>query len=280
MKYKNDLGAKLDAELAELEAAQAAQNAQPETTPLDPPSNLGASNAEEETWKKRHSDLRSYTSKQINALQKEIEDLKKSLSQKQTDSRLPENKAELAEWVKQYPDLARVMMTLVDERAEQSVRPVAEEVQDARRQLEAERIAMARERAFNEILKVHPDFPELIEKQDFKDWVEAQPVQRGPRIGQALYDALYNNETDAQSAIQAVNVYKQDRPKAKGPDRDAAASVRRTSAASPSNNSGKRVFSESEVDRMKIWEYEKLEAEIDEAKREGRFTYDITGAAR
>lgn len=239
---------------------------------------------EEETWKKRHSDLRSYTSKQINDLQKEINGLKTLLASKDNETKFPVNKEEAEEWVQSYPDLARVIGTLIDERAGSMVNPLTEEVKNTRLELEAERTARARERAMSEILQVHPDFLQLINEDDFKEWVEAQPSDRGPVIGQALYDALYKNETDATAAIQAVNIYKSDKgmnskPKKKTSD-EAAFSVTPSKSAPPKSEGNKNQFLESEIEKMKPWEFDKLEEEIEKARREGRIIYDISGAAR
>lgn len=289
-KYRNaDRIAAEEAELEELEREFAAQNGvvqEPIETenPLSPPSELQATTKEEETWKKRHSDLRSYTSRQMNDLQKELSNLKKTLSEKEKeDPRLPVNKAEAEKWVQEYPDLARVISTLIDERAGKHVTEIADEVRDAKTQLEAERQSIAYERAYNEILKSHPDFPELIGEDDFKSWVESQPEERGPIVGRALYTALYENLTDAKSAIQAVNVYKSDQEKKKpkkDPAREAATSIpRRTASSSPSAD-GKKTFTESEIENMSSRDFEKYEEEIEEARRDGRIIYDQTAAAR
>jgi hypothetical protein len=286
-KYRNqDRIAAEEAELEELEREFAAQSGTvtppAEETPVV--DELPTLSKEEETWKKRHSDLRSYTAKQMNQLQEELTTLKKALADKEKEnSKLPVNKAEAEEWVKEYPDLARVLGTLIDERAGSQVQSVSDEVRDVRTQLEAEREAVARERAFNEILKVHPDFGTLIDDEDFKAWVEEQPEERGPLVGQALYDALYKNSSDAKSAIQAINVYKSDKnakkPK-KDTSREAAASIPvRTAPSTPTGN-GKRTFTESEIERMSSRDFDKYEEEIEEARRDGRIVYDQTAAAR
>lgn len=291
-KYRNDeRAAQLDAEL-ELEEAEykkqfshEPQEEQEEHTPLDTPTPLATTSAEEETWKKRHGDLRSYTSKQINELTVQLEDLKKTLKEKEREaSKLPTNKAEAENWVKEYPDLARVLGTLIETQTEY----VKEDVKTVRQELEAERHAMAKEKALNAVIKAHPDFLTLINEQGFKDWVEKQPLSKSEggrgRIGQALYDALYKNETDAESAIEAVDVYKQDvaasKSKPNTQAREAATSVRKTASGVPTDTSGKRTFSETQIDKMSAREYDRFEDEIDEARREGRFVYDITGAAR
>lgn len=283
-KYMNqDRDARLEAEL-EAEEAEYRKKYGPkeddestEEVKKDPP----VDTSEEETWKKRHSDLRSYTSKEMNKLTQKIAELEKGLQAKEKEAKLPANKSEMEDWVKEYPDLARVLGTLIDTRAEQAVSSVSEEVRSAKLELEAERTAMARERALNKILKAHPDFLSLIEQEEFKTWVEDQPRKRGPRIGQALYDALYENETDADSAIEAVNVFKSDTnaPKPKN-SKGAAESIKKTPVSAPSFTDGKRTFKESEIAAMSDRDFEKYEEEIETAKREGRLVYDLSGALR
>lgn len=284
-KYRNQ--ERLDreeAELAELEAQFKGETTPEPKNPLAPQPDLPVVDKEEETWKKRHSDLRSYTSKQINELSKEIENLKQTVKEKEREAtKLPTNKAEAEDWVKNYPDLARVLSTLIETQTEH----IKDDVKASRQELEIERLAMARERAINQILKVHPEFKILINEQNFIDWVEKQPLPKAEggrgRIGQAIYDALYHNNDDAEAAIEAVDTYKADLA-LKNPRntavREAATSVRKTSPASPADNTGKKSFSESEIQRMSGRDYERLEEEIDQAKREGRFVYDMTGAAR
>lgn len=298
-KYRNDDRIAADeAELERLEAEyrkQYAENANSDTvTPQEPPTE--GQLQEEETWKKRHSDLRSYSQKQINEKDKllsdkeqELADLKKALAEKDREFQerdLPKNKEELKNWVKEYPDLARVLQTMIDDRAQHQVTSVADEVKAVKSELEAERLSMAKERAFNEVLKAHPDFRDLIQTDDFKEWVEKQPLPKSEggrgKIGQAIYDALWKNETDAEAAIQAVDVYKQDKSSNKRaiPDREAAQSVKRTSTATPASSDGKRTWKESEIESLPYYEWDKYEKEIEDARREGRIIYDLSGAAR
>lgn len=289
MKYKNEERiAEEDAELARLEEEYRKQNSG-ETQAHTPEDNDLSEDekklqaTEEQTWKKRYSDLRSYTQKQVNDVNKELAELKKQLAEKEKEAKFPVNKQEAEEWVKEYPDLARVIGTLIEERAGTLVTSVADEVKTARLELEAERSAVARERAVAEVLKVHPDFLDLIQSDDFKEWVENQPKVRGPFLGQSIYNALYENDTDANSAIQAVNVYKQDKGMKKSKKEtsiDAAYSVKKTAASTPIETNGKRVFHESEIEKMSSWDFDKLEEEIEAARREGRIVYDISGAAR
>ena len=165
----------------------------------------------------------------------------------------------------------------------QDIEYLKEEIGPKLSELEATKHEIARERAFAAVCKAHPDFPELVQDQDFIEWVQRQPEEKGV-IGRTIYASLHENETDADAAIKAVNIYKQEKsfsatPK-KNPAREAVQTVRKTNSNSPSEDGGKRTFSESQVEKMSIWEYEKLEEQIDAAKRENRFVYDLSGAAR
>lgn len=299
-KYRND--DRIAAEEAELERLEAEYRKQfdEKTAPEDnspPEPATPAQLQEEETWKKRHSDLRSYSQKQLNEKDKLLNDkeqelaaLKAQIAQKErefADRDLPKNREELKNWVKDYPDLARVLTTMIDERASTQVTTVAEEVKAVKSELEAERLSIAKERALNEVVKAHPDFLSLIQTDDFKEWVEKQPLPKSEggrgKIGQAIYEALWVNETDPEAAIQAVDVYKQDKAlttRKPAPDREAALSVRKTASATPASSDGKRTWKESEIEALPYYEWDRYEKDIEEARREGRIIYDLSGAAR
>lgn len=289
-KYRNDdRDRQLDEELEREEAEYRKQFGSDQIveepkTPIDEPTPLATTSSEEETWKKRHGDLRSYTSKQINDLNNKVSELTAIITQKEREAaKLPTNKAELEAWMKDYPDLTRVLATLIETQTEY----VKEDVKTVRQELEAERHAMAKEKAFNAVLRVHPDFATLVNSPDFQDWVETQPKPKSEggrgRIGQALYDALWRNETDAEAAIEAVDVYKSDlaakQPKKDTAAREAALSVKKSASSTP-HTGEKNTFTESEIESMDRWTYDKYEKEIEAARREGRIVYDQSGAAR
>lgn len=282
-KYRNDARAAAeDAELERLESEY--RNVE---DPVVEDKSLGATPpVNEVNWEKRHGDLRAASQRQVSEKDQEIARLKEEKAALEREAtKLPTNKKEAEDWVKEYPDLARVLVTLMEQQTEY----VKEDVKTVRQELEAERYMMAREKAMNAILRAHDDFLTLVNEQSFKDWVVLQPKPkaeggRGPRIGKALYDALYENETDAEAAIEAVDMYKADlaasKPKKDTASREAATSVRKTAASMVPDNTGKRTYSESEIDNMSSRDFDKYEDDIDDAKREGRFVYDITGAAR
>lgn len=294
-KYKNLARyAEEDAELERLEKEYREQN-DPESKTQEEDNTPSPPSDEDKTWETRYANLRSFSQKQlneankkhsdeINSLKAQIEELKNST----TKINMPRNEAEMEEWVKDYPDLGRVLMTLARKQAKEEADAVRADLEALKAERQEETLNFQRQAAVRQLLEVHPDFYELVETPEFQEWVDSQPEKRGPRIGQAIYDALRINETDADSAIQAVSLFKSDtghnKPKRKQQERqvqqEAVQSVRRTNSGNPQAENGKPTFSESQIERMSLREYEKVEEEIDIAKREGRFVYDITGAAR
>ena len=77
-----------------------------------------------------------------------------------------------------------------------------------------------REKAEVELLKLHPDFNDIRDNDDFHEWADEQPKW--------VQDALYENDNDARSAARAIDLYKADRGitlKRNPTSRDAARSV-------------------------------------------------------
>ena len=134
----------------------------------------------------------------------------------------------------------------------------------------------SRERAEVELLKVHPDFDEIRDSDDFHNWAEEQPKW--------VQDALYENDNDARSASRAIDLYKADMnisTKKPSNSKDAAKSVNtRNTRSQPDATSNNNKMSESKVNKMSSKEYEKHQDEIMEAIRGGNFIYDISGSAR
>ena len=92
----------------------------------------------------------------------------------------------------------------------------------------------------------------------------------------SISDGIIKNNKDSKWAIRVLDLYKADSGLSKGKPKSstgAAASVTKTRAKSVNldANSGKRIWKASEVQRLKSWEYEKVEKDIDLAVKEGRF---------
>lgn len=229
--------------------------------------------AEEKSFKKRYGDLRRHSQQQQSTLQKQIDELKEQLSQStQQQIKLPTSEEDLEAWAKQYPDVAKIVKTI----AMKEARDQAAALEDRFKALDEREKLTAREKAELELTRLHPDFDQIRETDDFHDWAEEQPKW--------VQDALYNNDTDARSAARAIDLYKVDRgittKKTKKDDTAAHSVGARGGKSEPSKQDQEGVFYESQVAKMSSREYEaKLEA-IQKSMQTGKFVYDLSGNAR
>jgi len=247
----------------ELAAQQGQEDNEP--TPAD---------SEEATFKKRYGDLRRHMDNTLRQKDQEIQQIKEQLDQATRQQiRFPKTDEEIEEWSKKYPDVAKIVDTIARKRANEALQE-GEKRMESLKKLETQ---VNRDKAEAELLKLHPDFPDIRQDPGFHEWAQVQP--------QYIQDALYKNNTDAHAAARAIDLYKADTGKGKkrknaaDDPRSAAKDVGRTSRTAPATGGTPR-FSESMVAQMSDAEYEKNEEAILEAMRSGKFDYDLTGAAR
>jgi len=135
----------------------------------------------------------------------------------------------------------------------------------------------SKEKAEAELIRLHPDFSEIRDSDDFHDWADEQPKW--------VQDALYENDNDARSAARAIDLYKADRgitseKKSKKTKGAAEAVSTKGSRSTPQTDETSAYLKESAVQAMSPQEYEKNADNIMEAIRTGKFVYDISGSAR
>tara|TARA_R100001086_G_scaffold249749_1_gene190709 strand:- start:3014 stop:3889 length:876 start_codon:yes stop_codon:yes gene_type:complete len=228
--------------------------------------------AEEKTFKKRYGDLRRHTQEKEKEFQTQIDDLKRQLkAASEKEIKLPRSEKELEEWASEYPDVAAIVETIAIKKAKEQAAALEERIKKVD-QLE---YTAKKEKAEAELLRIHPDFAEIRDSDDFHTWAEEQP--------RWVQDALYENDDDAKSAARAIDLYKSDKgiSKKKSSGKDAAKSVQtKTSRSKPQDDERSTYLRESEVQRMSAHEYEQHSEEIMEAIRSGKFVYDVSGSAR
>ena len=229
--------------------------------------------AEERSYKKRYADLRRGSQKAKEDLEERINKLETQLKKStQQEMRLPKSDEDIDAWANKYPDVAAIVETIAIKKAREQQSGLEDKVKE----IDAMRETASRERAEVELLKVHPDFGEIRDSDEFHNWAEEQPKW--------VQDALYENDNDARSASRAIDLYKADMnisTKKPSNNKDAAKSVNtRNSRTKPDATSNNNKMSESTVNKMSSKEYEKHQDEIMEAIRGGNFIYDISGSAR
>ena len=189
----------------------------------------------------------------------------------QKEIRLPKSEDELNAWASEYPDVYKIVETIAIKKAKEQSTSIENRL---KRIDEAERNT-AREKAEFELLRLHPDFGDIRDEDEFHEWVAEQPVN--------IQQALYENDTDAKAAARAIDLYKSDKgikTNKKTSDKDLASAVGRGSRSTPSAANTEGLIYESQVEKMSMNEFEKNAEAILTAQRTNKFVYDVTGNAR
>lgn len=233
--------------------------------------------AEEKTFKKRYGDLRRHSQKQKEDFDNRIKALETQLEEAGRKSiKLPKTEEEITEWANKYPDVAKIVETIAMKKAREQTEALEARMKD----LDTSQHELAKDRAMLDLAKMHSDWDEIREADEFHEWAEMQP--------KVIQDALYENETDARSIARALDLFKADTGwgKSKGKKRDddsrkAAETVDKTSEKhTPDTDSNKGKILESDINKMTSAEYARREDEINRAIAEGNIIYDISGGAR
>ncbi len=274
--YSRDEKIKKDEEeLEKLKAEQKGEKDDSETgeTKKDVDDTSEPKSAEERSFKKRYGDLRRHQQTQQKEFESKIEELTSQLdSATKKEIKLPKSEEELDAWAKEYPDVAAIVETIALKKAKEQ----SKDIENRMAKMEDMRQEATKEKAEVELLKIHPDFSEIRDQDEFHNWAEEQPKW--------IQDALYENSSDARSAARAIDLYKIDKgitPKKKLSDKDAAKAVNtRSQKSEPITSESENYLKESVVQAMTTKEYEKRSDEIMEAIRSNKFIYDISGSAR
>jgi len=251
---------------AELEAKGNAPDPEP-SNEQPAPGKVETLSPEEETYKKRYSDLRRHQQKTEKELKDRIDALEQQLTEKPSGA-MPKSEEEVAAWVERYPDVAAIVESLADKKAKE--RDTNLDVRLS--QIEQMQLEVEQEKAKSAILKLHPDFEEISQNDEFHDWVETQPKW----VQDSVYDTF-----DASTVARALDLYKLDKGiKKTTPDKNAALAINTRTRVTPQEDEKSDWFSESQIQKMSDKEFTEKLPEIEKAQREGRFKYDLTKKGR
>ena len=222
-------------------------------------------------YKKRYDDLKKHYDAKLGEFKSEREQLVAELNTfKQHTQELPRGATppktleELEEFKEKYPDVFQVVETVAGVQSEAKIAKLRQDLESVKQREKS----LEKEKAFEELLRLHPDFDDLKTNEKFLGWLDEQPTQ--------LSDGIYKNNTDAKWAGKVVSLYKAEmgisnKKPTRSKDSDAAASVTRQQPKDvATKDSTKKIWKGSDIARLKPWEFEKVEAEIDLARQEGR----------
>ena len=238
-------------------------------------------NGEEQShdFKKRYDDLKRHYDTKLNEWKQEKELLAAKLSveaKKHDIQELPKTEEELSQFKEKYPDVYDVVETISTLQANERVKDIEDRLHDLRLK-EQEAVVQTAEK---QLLNVHPDFEILKENDVFLSWLDEQPS--------SIADGIYKNNTDVKWAARVIDLFKADNNIKPAKNRKQSTNKRPKSSPSRNNSAAqavtktntkmsleqfqddKKVWSVQEISRLKPWEYEKVEKEIDRAVKEGR----------
>jgi len=258
-------------ELARLVEEQKGTN---ETGKEETSSEEEPTNAEEKTFKKRYGDLRRHTQEKEKQFQKQLDDMKEQLAKAtKKEMKLPKSDEDIEAWATEYPDVAAIVETIAMKKAKEQSLALEGRIKE----IDERDANSVKEKAEVELMRLHPDFDNIRDSDEFHEWAEEQPKW--------VQDALYENDNDARSAARAIDLYKSDKGISKDTttksNKSAAmdVSTKNTRTKVDATESGKKIL-ESQVQKMSSAQYEKQADTIMDAIRSGNFVYDVSGSAR
>ena len=210
---------------------------------------------QEHNFKKRYDDLKSHYDRKLN----EWKEKEKTLTTKPKYTS-PKSAEELEQFKQDYPDIYDVVESISHLQADRRVEDIETRLTDLRTQ----EVELTKQNAFKELSTLHPDFSELKESNGFTKWLNDQP--------KSISDGIYENNTNAKWAARIIDLYKADHnlQNKQKTSPNAAEAVTKTKRGSITADDGKKIWSVSEIAKLKPQQFAQYEKEIDQARREGR----------
>ena len=216
-------------------------------------------------YKKRYDDLKTYYDKKLSEWKQEKETLEAQakVAEKQTPKYAPPKTDEdLDQFKDKYPDVYQVVETISHKMASKQVEDLQAEIGRISEREQKLKV----QSAYKQLLHTHPDFEDIKSSPEFLQWLEQQP--------KSISEGITKNNTDPVWASRTVDLYKVDvgigrKPKATK-TKDAAKAVTKATSRDVNVGQNDKVWKVSDIQRLKPWEFEKYESEIDQAMKSGR----------
>jgi len=215
-------------------------------------------------YKKRYDDLKKhYDQKIADFKQKELE-LKAAATQGQPEYAPPKSLEDLEQFREEYPDLYETVETVAHLQSEQQVEALRSKLSV----IEEREAAIARREAESALYAKHPDFEDIRGDDKFHNWAQEQP--------EAIQSWIYENPDNVTLAIKAIDLYKmesgistkQAKTKKSQPKSSAADFVSTKTTAVDAKEP--KIWTQREIAALSMNQFDKYEADIDQAIMEGR----------
>ena len=218
-------------------------------------------------YKKRYDDLKKHYDQKLSEFKRTEQELRDQAKEAEPQYQAPKSQEDLDRFRTEYPDLYDTVETVAHMRSQQEVEALRSKL-SVIEQREAEIAAREAESALQER---HPDFDEIRGDDSFHEWAQEQPNQ--------IQDWIYNNPNDVTLAVKALDLYKLETGKGQGsrkrrsgnrqPQGGSAADMVSTKTTNVDAKEAK-IWTESEIAKMSLDQFDRHEEEIKIAMEEGR----------
>ena len=218
-------------------------------------------------YKKRYDDLKKHYDQKLSEFKRTEQELRDQAKEAEPQYQAPKTQEDLDRFRTEYPDLYDTVETVAHMRSQQEVEALRSKL-SVIEQREAEIAAREAESALQER---HPDFDQIRGDDSFHEWAQEQPNQ--------IQDWIYNNPNDVTLAVKALDLYKLETGKGQGsrkrrsgnrqPQGGSAADMVSTKTTNVDAKEAK-IWTESEIAKMSLDQFDRHEEEIKIAMEEGR----------
>ena len=215
-------------------------------------------------YKKRYDDLKKHYDSKLNEFKSREQELLEQAAENRPSYVAPKSPEELEKFREEYPDVYEVVETVSHLQSEEKSKDLREKLE----KLQSREQELIRKDAEKRLMDKHPDFEDIRNSDDFHGWAKEQP--------KSIQDWVYNNADDADLASRALDLFKKDigmdvapkKSNSKQSKKSAADMVStKTTSVEPKQD---KVWTEREIAKMSMAEFDKHEAEISTAMQEGR----------
>lgn len=219
-------------------------------------------------YKKRYDDLKKHYDGRVNSFKSREEELLAEIRTNRPKYKAPKSAEEIEAFKKEYPDVYGVVETVAHLRSSKETEDLKQEIKG----LKELNQTVNKEKAEARLARLHPDFEEIRESDDFHNWAEGQP--------EAIKGWVYGNATNAELASRAIDLFKQDTGKSKSKpelsgDLVAASEMVKVKNSKEIGYGSKKIWTRSQIAAMSQSEFDKNEKAITDAMSEGRVINDM-----
>ena len=240
---------------------------QPTETEEDTPEEQADKPYKKVDYKKRYDDLKKHYDGRVNSFKSREQELLAEIRSNRPKYKAPKSAEEIEAFKKEYPDVYGVVETVAHLRSSKETEDLKEEI----KQLKELNQTVNKEKAEAKLARMHPDFEQIRESDDFHSWASSQP--------EAIKDWVYGNATNAELASRAIDLFKQDTGKSKSKevsgDLVAASEMVKVKNSKEIGYGSKKIWTRSQIAAMSQSEFDKNEKAITEAMSEGRVINDM-----